>query len=431
MRRIPVLATVLVVMALLAAACGGAGDPAAVETSDARPAPDSQPDPEPEPEPAAPARGISEDGVVKVGTWIAQSGPLSIAGSIADAWRLRLELANEEGGVNGYTFDFEAVDDQADPSQTIAAIRDLWENDEVFVILHPYGSGTNAAAKDYVLQNDVPVLFPFADARIYLPPGEPPPPNVFGLIPPYGEQIAQLVEYAVEHDGVQTLAVFHTNDPLGEAGRDGIRAIVEQLDGVELVEEVGYDSTETNFAPLGRRLAQSNADAVLVWAFAGSLQIMQSTMESGWDGVWLLHDGFRGGFFLDQLRALPFDMADRTLMNIYWRPPDGTDPEVQEYVDAYSERFPDGDIVIGQPGWIAASIFLEAVRQATADGTPLTWEALRDTLESWDDVDIDGAVGLTYTPENHYGLSRALVRRFDGQDWQTVQDWELMPGFRS
>jgi branched-chain amino acid transport system substrate-binding protein len=372
-----------------------------------------------------PVRGISDDGEIKLGAWIAQSGPLAVVSNIANALQLRLEMANDAGGVNGYTFSFEAIDDQADPSQTVNAVRELWEDDEVFALLHPYGSGGMTAVQDYLAENEVPTLFPFADSRILF--SETAPEEAFGFVPFYADAIYLMMEHAHDNAGVDTVAVLHTNDPLGEAGPLGAEAAAADL-GMEVVETVGYDFTETNYAPLGRRLADSGADAILIWSFTGSVQVLQAALESGYEGVILLHDGFRGGFYYAQLIGLPFDLDDRTYTNVWWVPTDEAGAE--EYAAAFGEAYPDGDVNLGQSGWAAAELFIKAVEETTADGQQLTWDALKQTLLEWQERDIGMAVGITYSDTQRVGATKGKVRQLQDGAWVDVIDWTTYARYR-
>lgn len=372
-------------------------------------------------EPGEPVRGISEDNVVSLGAWIAESGPLAVVANIANAARLRFEVANDAGGVNGYTFDFTSIDDQSDPAQTVNAARELWENDEVFALVHPYGSGGMTAVQDYLRENEVPTLFPFADSRILFADEANVPENAYGFVPFYGDTIRLMMEYAVEEQGIETLAVIHSNDTLGEAGPDGATAAAPDL-GIEIVEEIGYDAGETNFAPLGRRVADSGADALLVWSFSGSTQVIEAALESGYEGLLILHDGYRGGFFFNSLTELPYDLEGRAITNVWWTPISEPDSEVQEYVEAFTAAYPEGDVNLGQSGWIAASLFLDAVEQTTADGSELNWPAMKATLDSWTDQATAGSRGINYTV-GRVGATQGKVRIFEGGGWVDATDW--------
>ena len=75
---------------------------------------------------------------VKIGSVLSITGPASFLGEPEDkTLRIYVDKINAAGGVNGYTFKIDARDDNATPSQTVSAVRDLWENDKVFAPASP------------------------------------------------------------------------------------------------------------------------------------------------------------------------------------------------------------------------------------------------------------------------------------------------------
>jgi len=370
-------------------------------------------------------QGISSDKVIKIGGFIAQSGPLAAVKAIKDAAALRFDTINEAGGVNGYTFDYIALDDQADPAQTVTAVKQLWEQDEVFAMFMPYGTGANNAAKEYLLENDIPVLFPFASADVFLTLGETPPSNVFGFYPPYGEFLNAIITYASEAKDVKTVAIVHTNDDTGMTAVTALEAIGPEL-GIEVVEDIGFDGSETNFAPIGRRVAESGADAVVLWALAGSTEILAAAEESGYDGLWFGQDAFRGGIYLEALQDHP-DLADRFYLATYLSPA-GSDAS-EEFLDAWTAAYPGEDPEFSQPGWVAASFLVEAVERATADGAALDWPTLKATLDSFDNESIAGVEGVTWNPDFRFGITKIAVWEFNGDAFD-VSSFETAPAFR-
>lgn len=375
-------------------------------------------------EPSA-VQGISSDKVIKVGGFIAQSGPLASVKAIKDAAALRFDTINASGGVNGYTFDYVALDDQADPSQTVTAVKQLWEQDKVFALFMPYGTGANNAAKEYVLENEIPTLFPFASADVYFSVGKTPPANVFGFYPPYGEFLNSIIAYASEAKDVKTIAVVHTNDDTGMTAVTALEEMGPGL-GLEVVEDIGFDATETNFAPIGRRVAESGADAVVLWAVSGSTEILAAAEASGYKGLWFGQDGFRGGLYLQELLAHP-GLKERFFLSTYLSP--AISDQSEEFLAAWTKEHPGEDPEFAQPGWVAASFLVEAVKRATANGDPLDWPALQTTLDSFDDESIAGVEGVTWNPDFHFGITKIAVWEFNGKAFD-VSSFETAPAFR-
>lgn len=372
------------------------------------------------------SQGISDDKVVTLGTWLPRSGALAGVGNAIDGTQMAFDEINAEGGVNGYTFEIEEFDDGGDPTRTVGAVRELWEQDKVFALFLPYGSGAANAAKDYLIQKDVPTLFPFASADIFFAEGDA-PQNIFGFYPPYGSLVQQLLDYSVKENGVTTFASLTTQDEFGESGLVAARAYAEGND-VELVEEISYASGETNLAPLGRRLAASGADAILVWAIPGAIDVMNAATEAGFDGDFLVSTGQVGDAAESRL-AENGDFTDKVyLSNFAYMETDDL-PEMRTFWSTFEDEFPDGNKDVAVYGYSLAQIFFQAVESATDGDEELTWERLRDALESLEGASGGAATGVSYSEDNHIGSNEGRVYRWSGADWvAAMSDFEPLPG---
>jgi ABC-type branched-subunit amino acid transport system substrate-binding protein len=230
--------------------------------------------------------------------------------------------------------------------------------------------------------------------------------------------------------GARRFVLLHTNDDFGEAGVDGMESAVARLGDVEMVDNVGYDATETNFAPLGRRIADADADAVIVWGVSGASQIMTVTQESGYEGLWMLNDVFRSGFFLSTLDAIPGLDSSNTF--VVWEqllPQDTDVAGIAEFSAAFTEAYPESDLTLGLLGWSAASLFVDGVRAATEGGTALTWPGLRAAFETFEAHDSGSAVGVTFTPDNHLGVRSARLLAYVGNSTlEVATDFAPLPG---
>ena len=94
----------------------------------------------------AQAAGIKDNEIV-VGTHLDLSGPVA-AGmpQLRNGMQMRLDEANEKGGIHGRKFKFVVEDNASQPQVAVRATEKLINSDEVFAIINPFGSGTNAAA---------------------------------------------------------------------------------------------------------------------------------------------------------------------------------------------------------------------------------------------------------------------------------------------
>lgn len=372
-------------------------------------------------------QGIDANNNVTIGAWIAQTGPLASVASCYQGAQFKVDQVNEAGGINGYTFTYNVIDDQADPTKTVAAVTKLWEQDKVFALVTPYGSGPFAAVKGYLLDNQVPVIAPYANSVIMFgTDGNTAPPDVFGSQASYLAEVKALAQFAAEVKGFTKVAVLHTTDEYGQTGSDGLNEAAADL-GITVVGDFGYDTTETNFAPLGQRAAASGAEAILVWGVAGVTQVVNAAEQAGFEGTWLLNDVFRTQANLNNLTNLA-NMADRSYMIYHQKLNPQMTAAGSTFVADFQARYPSGDPDTALTCYTSMAIFMKAVEEATAGGAQLTWPAIRSTLEQWTDVSVEAAVGLTYSPERHIGAEQAQIFLLtaDGT-WEVAQDFQALP----
>ena len=94
---------------------------------------------------AAQASGVSDKEIV-IGTHMDLSGPVA-AGmpQLRNGTQMRFDELNEAGGVHGRRVRLIVEDNAGSPQQAVRAVDKLIRKDEVFAIVNPFGSGTNAA----------------------------------------------------------------------------------------------------------------------------------------------------------------------------------------------------------------------------------------------------------------------------------------------
>jgi ABC-type branched-subunit amino acid transport system substrate-binding protein len=367
-------------------------------------------------------QGISAKKVVTLGLTGPTSGPLASAGSIKLGAQAYFDKINKAGGVNGYTFKIDSRDDNSTPSQTVTAVRDLWENDKVFALFAPYGSGPVSAVAQYIKSKKIPTIFPYATSTVMFPDDEKAPSYAFGVNAPYAGQVALAAKYAAEKLGVKKLVLLHTSDDFGNSGIEPTKAAGKKY-GFE-VEDIGYDSTETNFAPLGQRIQSSGADAILAWAIAGATQVLTAARNAGFDKPIITGDAFRGGFLQQAMLAVP-DVVGK----VYMICPDVlvTDPSLAGFRDAIAKAYPKADTTQALTGWSWAALLVHAVDIATKDAA-LTWPALAKAFESIRDYNGEGLHSISFSASDHVGLRSAqLMLLQKGGAWKQVQDWTPLP----
>lgn len=108
---------------------------------------------------ASAAAGPLSPGVTDTEIRLGATGPLSgIAGFLGEeafgAIDSYFQLINSQGGINGRKLRLITYDDRFDPSQTLANVRRLWEQDKVAGIFLAFGD----PVADYVTRNEIPTV---------------------------------------------------------------------------------------------------------------------------------------------------------------------------------------------------------------------------------------------------------------------------------
>lgn len=108
---------------------------------------------------AAAAQGESGQGVsdteIRIGASLTLSGVAGFLGEeIGAAIDSYFQMINARGGVNGRKLKLITYDDRGDPSQMLANVRKLWEQDKVFGLMLGFAD----PASDYVTRNKIPTV---------------------------------------------------------------------------------------------------------------------------------------------------------------------------------------------------------------------------------------------------------------------------------
>jgi ABC-type branched-subunit amino acid transport system substrate-binding protein len=211
--------------------------------------------------------------------------------------RARLERANREGGVNGYTFAYAGFqDDNGQPAASQHATQSLVESEKVFALV-PYvpASGVNG---DYIVKNKVPTFgwlgqdFCAWDKNPWMfstsgqaSCAEALPGKVVGS----SSSLEQYLKASGKDPSSIKFGVFASSDPYGKAGVISAKAIAANL-GIDVVyaEADLPSATEpplSDYTPIASRIMSSGADVVSANVTAPALLGVLGALKSlGWTG---------------------------------------------------------------------------------------------------------------------------------------------------
>ncbi|MET3599844.1 ABC transporter substrate-binding protein [Martelella mangrovi] len=369
---------------------------------------------------AAADAGIdAENKVVTIGAFTPVTGPVPFYATLTHAAEAYYKNLNDNGGIDGWTVNYVTKDDGYEPARSVAVTRQMVEDDGIFALSAPIGTATNVAVLPYAREVGLPVVGPIGGASAFFVE-----PTVFPLLPDYGWSAASNVDYAVNTLGHKKIALLWENDELGKSAKRGFDAYMAEL-GLEPVESIPFDVKTTSFSPHIRRVANSGAEAVILFGSNANLAAALKAADlQGLDVDW-----FAPFFTAD---PSTFKLAGDLLDGVYfssWLLPVSSDvPDIAAYRDSIKKYYPDDPVgVFGLNGWSNAAIFHKGFEALLASGNDLTRENLIAALETLKDADVGGAKGVTFEPGDHRGTRQEGIIQAKGDSFDLVQPFRPYP----
>ncbi|WP_292057621.1 MULTISPECIES: ABC transporter substrate-binding protein [unclassified Martelella] len=361
----------------------------------------------------------AENKVVTIGAFTPVTGPVPFYATLTHAAEAYYKNLNDNGGIDGWTVNYITKDDGYEPARSVAVTRQMVEDDGIFALSAPIGTATNVAVLPYAREVDLPVVGPIGGASAFFVE-----PTVFPLLPDYGWSAASNAEYAIKTLGHEKIALLWENDELGKSAKRGFDTYMADI-GMEPAESIPFDVKTTSFSPHIRRVANSGAEAVILFGSNANLAAALKAADlQGLDVDW-----FAPFFTAD---PSTFKLAGDLLDGVYfssWLLPVSSDvPDIAAYRDSIEKYYPDDPVgVFGLNGWSNAAIFHKGFEALLASGNELTRENLIAALETLKDADVGGAKGVTFEPGDHRGTRQEGIIQAKGDSFELVQPFRPYP----
>jgi branched-chain amino acid transport system substrate-binding protein len=356
-----------------------------------------------------------DDKEIRVGQWGPQSGPAAAWGAVARGSKLLFDMVNEEGGIHGRRIKYFIRDDQYNPSQTMAGVRDLVDRQDVFAFVGGVGTACGLAVQNYLRQNKIIWIGVCTGARDFQNN-----PWLWQMWPDYFDEGAILTKHAVENMGLKKVAYLYQNDDWGHDAMDGVKAVL-QKNNLELLTAIPVEPTERDLSSQISRLQATGAEAVVgIMAPTQAAIALRTAVSLGFKPQWLhsynLCDFAMMSHITDGL------WAKEGVMTAAFTPPiDADTPLMNKYRDAAARLAPDERWGIF---YLAGVVVAEPLMWALEEvGRDLSREAVRDALNSITNRQGVGPV-LTWTEDSHLPPRKLQVWQC-GPNAETivVQDW--------
>jgi ABC-type branched-subunit amino acid transport system substrate-binding protein len=218
----------LVVVAMVGAACGGSSS-------------------------SASAPGVATASIT-VGSHQPLTGPAAPGYSeIAPATKALFDYVNAKGGVNGRKINYTYEDDGYNPSNTATVVRKLVLQDNVFAILNGLGTPTHQQVQPFLNTEMVPDVFVASGCTCWNQPAKY--PYTYGYQTNYTIEGRILGQYVTKNFAGQKVGYLLQNDDFGQGGQAGLDA---EIPAGQVVSKQKYDAS-TLSGPLSNQMTALQA----------------------------------------------------------------------------------------------------------------------------------------------------------------------------
>ena len=354
---------------------------------------------------------LAEDGVsgksILFGQVAAFTGPAQDLGQgMRQGILAAFDEANRNGGIAGRTLELKARDDGYEPEKTVAATKQILDDDKVFAMIGAVGTPTSKASQPLATEAKVPFIGPFTGAEFLRNPFNR---YVINVRASYFEETEAWIEHLTRDLGITRIAILYQDDSFGLAGLDGVqRALAKRK--MSLVASGSFKRNTTAVKSALLDIMKGNPEAVVtVGPYKPVAEFIKVAHQIKFNSVFVAIS-FVGSDSLAQ--ELGNDGAGVIVSQVVPFPWDVSLPVVASYQTALV-----ADDANAKPGFVSLEGYLtgrltvEALKRI--DGEP-TREKLLDAIYG---APFDlGGLTLSYGPERNQGSDQVFftVLQADG-----------------
>jgi len=225
-----------------------------------------------------------DDKEIRIAQWGPQSGPAAAWGSVARGSKLVFDIVNAEGGIAGRQIKYFIRDDQYNPSQTVAGVKELVEKYGIFAFVGGVSTACGSAVQGYLREKEIIWISPTTGATVFFKPLNP---YIWNMWPSYENDASVIAKFAVEKKKFKKIAVFYQNDGYGIDALDSIKYRFAKYK-MELVAAVPVEPIEKDLSSQIQKLKASGAEAVIAYVAPTQAAIaLKTAVSAGFKTQWM------------------------------------------------------------------------------------------------------------------------------------------------
>ena len=363
-----------------------------------------------------PTQGVTKNEIV-IGTIQDLSGPIAGYGKQArNGMLLRVEEANEQGGLYDRKLKLLVEDSAYDPKKAILAAQKLVNQDRVFAVVGHIGTAQNNAAMPIQFEKNVINYLPLTASKDMY---EPHHRLKYALFASYHDQMRLAVPRMVKDRNLGKVCAIYQDDDFGVEVLKGAEAGLKTLNK-EMAEKVSFKRGATDFTSQVAKMKAAGCDLVVMGTIIReTIGTMAEARKSGFNPVFLA--SFAA--YSDLIHKLGGKAVEGFYATMSSQHPytDEQDVAIRFWANKYKTRFNEEPTVMSVYGYTMVDMFVKTLRKT---GPALTTDSFIKAMDlSTFQPDSFGSPKMTYGPNKRLGTeSMRLSQIVDGR-WKVVSDY--------
>jgi branched-chain amino acid transport system substrate-binding protein len=362
------------------------------------------------------SQGVSKNELV-IGSIQDLSGPLAGFGKqLRAGMLLRVEEANEQGGLHGRKIKLLFEDSGYDPKKAVLAAQKLVNQDKIFAMIGHLGTAQNNAAMPVQFDKGVINWLPLTAAREMFDPFHR---LKYSFAAPYFDQMQQHVPQMLKDKGLKKPCAIYQDDEFGLEVLRGAEAGLKAA-GMDLAEKTSFKRGATDFSSQVARMKAAGCDLVVLGTIIReTIGTMAEARKTGFNPVFL---GSSAAYtdIIHKLggKAVEGLFTTMTVVNPYT---DDASAPVRFWANKYKTKYNEDPGVFSVYGYIVVDHFLTVAGKAGANLSTDGFIKSADALNI--PTDIFGSAPASFSPTKRLASNQFRLSQIVDGRWKVVSEY--------
>ena len=345
------------------------------------------------------------------------SGPLAGFGKqLRMGMQLRVEEANEQGGVHGRKLKLLFEDSGYDPKKAVLAAQKLVNQDKIFMMVGHIGTAQNLAAMPVQFEKNVINFFPVTAAREMY---EPFHRLKYSFAATYYDQIRLALPKLAKDKGAKKVCAIYQDDEFGlevvRGAEDGLKTM-----GMAMGEKTSFKRGATDFSSQVARMRAAGCDLVVLGTIIReTIGTIGESRKTGFSPTFL----GSSAAYTDLIHKLGGPAmnglyATMTVVNPYL---DDASQPVRFWATKYKTKFNEDPTVFSVYGYLVIDSFIRGAQKAGPNLSTDSFIKAMDTMVV--PPDIFGSAEATFGPQKRLGNNLSRLSQITDGRWKVISEY--------